>query len=196
MAKRYGFVIITSRCIDCKACQVACKAENGVPLGQSRNWIKDSGIKGQFPDLHQTFAPGNCMHCSNAPCVRVCPTHASYKRDDGIVSVDERKCIGCKYCLQACPYNARFLNKETGAADKCSFCLHRLEQGKIPACVNTCLGKARVAGDLNDPDSEVSRLLATYPSRQVLVEAGTGPAIFYIDARVPDVNPERGVDNA
>jgi tetrathionate reductase subunit B len=188
--------MITSRCIDCKACQVACKAENGTPLGQSRNWIKDSGIKGQFPDLHQTFAPGNCMHCSQAPCVRVCPTYASYQRGDGIVSVDERKCIGCKYCLQACPYNARFLNKETGAADKCSFCLHRLEQGKIPSCVNTCLGKARVAGDLNDSGSEVSRLLATYPSRQILVEAGTGPAIFFIDARVPDVNPERGVGNA
>ena len=191
MAKRYGFVMLTSRCIDCKACMVACKAENEVPLGQSRNWVKDSGIRGRFPELHRTFSPGNCMHCSDAPCVRVCPTGASYIRPDGIVSIKVGDCVGCQYCLQACPYGARFLHKAKGVADKCSACLHRLEKGLEPACVQTCLGKARVFGDLNDPKSEVSRLLAAYSSRQIAPELGSGPAIYYIDAPVPEVKTSR-----
>ncbi len=185
MAKRYGFVMIPSRCIDCKACQVACKAENLVPLGQTRNWIQTKGIEGEFPNLHQLFYPLNCQHCTDASCVRVCPTGASFQRQDGIVLIDEEKCIGCQYCLQACPYGARFLNREKGVADKCTFCVHRLDQGLEPACVQTCLGKARVAGDLNDPTSTVSRLLATYPSSQLLTEAGTGPAVYYITVPVP-----------
>lgn len=166
---------------------VACKAENQVPLGQSRNWVKDSGIRGRFPEVHQNFSPGNCMHCSNAPCVRACPTGASHIRPDGIVAIKSEDCVGCQYCLQACPYGARFLNEAKGIADKCSACVHRLEQGLEPACVQTCLGKARVFGDLNDPKNEVSRLLAAYPSRQIAPELGTGPAIYYIDAPVPEV---------
>lgn len=185
MAKRYGFVMLTARCIDCKACTVACRAENEVPLPNSRNWINSNGIEGVFPDLHQRFEPGNCMHCDNPPCVRVCPTGASYKREDGIVSINQEKCIGCQYCIQACPYGARFLNEETGVVDKCSFCLQRLEKGLEPACVATCLGKARVAGDLNDPNSAVSKLLAAFPHYQIAPEAGTGPGIYYIDVPVP-----------
>lgn len=187
MEVRMGFVIITSRCIDCDACMVACRAENEVPVGNTRNWVKDSGVQGQFPNVKQTFEPGNCMHCDNPPCVKVCPTGASQKRSDGIVIVDPEKCIGCKYCMTACPYEARFINPVTGKADKCTFCLQRLEQGLKPACVQTCLGKARQAGDLNDPESVVAKLLAAYPSRQLLTELGTGPNIYYIDVTVPEI---------
>jgi len=177
VAKRYGFVMLTARCIDCKACTVACRAENEVPIPNSRNWVHSGGIEGVFPDLHQTFQPGNCMHCDNPPCVRVCPTGASYKREDGIVEINQEKCVGCQYCIH--------LNEETGVVDKCTFCLHRLEKGLDPACVATCLGKARVWGDLNDPESAVSRLLAAFPHYQIAPEAGTGPSIYYIDVPVP-----------
>lgn len=187
MTVRLGFVIITSRCIDCDACMVACRAENEVPLGKTRNWVKSSGVQGTFPQLKQVFQPGNCMHCEQPPCVAVCPTGASYKRPDGIVLVESSRCIGCKYCVTACPYEARFLNPETGKADKCTFCLQRLEQGLQPACVQTCLGKARQAGDLNDRESVVAKLLAQYPSRRLLTEAGTGPNIYYIDEVVPEI---------
>ncbi len=187
MAVRMGFVIITSRCIDCDACMVACRAENDVPLERTRNWVKSSGVQGQFPLVKEVFQPGNCMHCQHPPCVAVCPTGASHKRADGIVLVENSKCIGCKYCLVACPYDARFLNPVTGKADKCTFCIQRLEQGLGPACVQTCLGKARQAGDLNDPESIVSKLIAKYPTRQLLKQVGTGPNIYYIDVAVPEI---------
>lgn len=187
MAVRMGFVIITSRCIDCDACMVACRAENDVPLGKTRNWVESSGVQGKFPNVKELFQPGNCMHCEHPPCVSVCPTGASYKRADGIVLVNNTKCIGCKYCLTACPYDARFANPITGKADKCTFCLQRLEQGLKPACVQTCLGKSRHAGDLNDPESVVSKLLAKYPARQLLTQVGTGPNIYYIDEVVPEI---------
>lgn len=187
MAVRMGFVIITSRCIDCEACMVACRAENQVPVGASRNWVTNSGHIGHFPNVKQTFEPGNCMHCDKPSCVAVCPTGASYKRPDGIVLVNDAKCIGCKYCIEACPYDARFLNQDTGKADKCTFCVQRLEQGLQPACVQTCLGKARQAGDLNDPESVVSKLLDRYPARQLITDAGTGPNIYYIDVPVPEI---------
>ncbi|WP_088187225.1 4Fe-4S dicluster domain-containing protein [Desulfosporosinus sp. FKA] len=187
MTVRMGFVIITSRCIDCDACMVACRAENDVPIGKTRNWVKSSGVQGEFPKVKEVFQPGNCMHCDHPPCVSVCPTGASQKRPDGIVIVEASKCIGCKYCLTACPYDARFANPETGKADKCTFCLQRLEQGLKPACVQTCLGKSRQAGDLNDPESVVAKLLAKYPSRQLLTYVGTGPNIYYIDDVVPEI---------
>lgn len=187
MAVRMGFVMITSRCIDCDACMVACRSANEVPLGHTRNWVKSSGVQGQFPQVAERFQPGNCMHCAEPPCVAVCPTGASYKRSDGIVLVENAKCIGCKYCLTACPYDARFLNSETGKADKCTLCWQRLEQGLAPACVQTCLGRARQAGDLNDPGSVVAQLLARYPARQLLENVGTGPNIYYIDGAVPEI---------
>lgn len=187
MTVRMGFVIITSRCIDCDACLVACRSENEVPLGHTRNWVRSSGVQGRFPQVTERFQPGNCMHCDQPPCVAVCPTGASQKREDGIVIVENKKCIGCKYCLTACPYDARFLNPETGKADKCTLCLQRLAEGREPACVQTCLGKSRQAGDLNDPDSVVSKLIARYPARQLLKNVGTGPNIYYIDEAVPEI---------
>lgn len=180
MNKRYGFVMLVYRCLDCKACQVACWAENEVPLGKSRNWIKRTGVLGKFPRLTADYLPGNCMHCGNPPCVKVCPTGASYQQEDGTVLVDEKKCIGCKYCMTACPYGARYFHPEKKVADKCSLCHHRLRQGKQPACVSTCIGGARVFGDLNDPEAEVSRLLRQYRAEVELPQLNTRPAVYYI----------------
>jgi len=110
----------------------------------------------------------------------VCPTQATYKRHDGIVVVDNEVCIGCGYCIQACPYDARFINPETDTVDKCNFCVLRTEAGLLPACVETCVGGARIFGDLNDPQSEISRLLREYPTQVLKPEMGTNPRVFYI----------------
>ena len=178
--KRWGMVIETKRCIDCKACMVACKVENQIPLGKHRNWVGYVGPTGTFPTLGLRFEPGNCMHCENPPCERVCPTGATYQREDGIVLIDYDKCIGCRYCMQACPYDARYFDPARGVVDKCTFCVHRLDAGQPTACVETCVGGARHYGDLNDPNSEVSKLLATNEHRVAYEEAGTGPKVFYI----------------
>jgi len=182
MNKRYAIVLDTRRCIDCKACTVACKTENDVPLGRDnyRNWVDEEKLRGTYPNLGQSFTPGQCMQCANTPCNRVCPTRATSVSPDGIVFVEAKKCIGCKYCMIACPYNARYFNTETGAVDKCTFCAHRVQAGKLPACVETCPTKVRVFGDLNDPKSEVSRLLAKHPYRVLKPEMGTEPYLFYL----------------
>jgi len=178
--KHYVFVIEPSRCLDCEACMVACSVENRVPIGKHRNWVGRRGPTGHFPALGLYFEPGNCMHCDNPPCERVCPTGATYRREDGIVLINQDICIGCRYCIQACPYDARYFDEEKGVVDKCTFCVHRLDAGQPPACVETCIGRARHFGDLNDPDSEVSRLLATHRYEVVYPEAGSGPNIYYI----------------
>ncbi|MEJ2691769.1 MAG: 4Fe-4S dicluster domain-containing protein [Candidatus Thiodiazotropha sp.] len=180
--KRYAMVIDTRRCIGCHACSVACKTENSVPLGETRSWV-ESIEKGEFPNVRRSFLPRLCNHCEKPQCVAVCPTGATYKREqDGVVVVDSNVCIGCKYCLQACPYGMRFINPNTGAADKCDFCLHRVQNGLVPACVNTCQGRARIFGDLNDPNSEVSKLLSTNATTVLRPEMGTEPMVYYIDA--------------
>ena len=180
--KRYAMVIDTRRCVGCQACSVACKTENDVPLGETRNWVEYIE-KGEFPNVRRSFLPRLCNHCEDPQCVSVCPTGATYKRkEDGIVVVDSDVCIGCKYCIQACPYGMRFINPKTGTADKCDFCLHRVEKGLVPSCVNTCQGRARIFGDLNDPESEVSQLIATNATTVLRPEMGTGPMVFYIDA--------------
>ena len=179
---QYGMLIDTRRCIGCHACTVACKAEFDVPLGSNRSWV-EYVEKGDYPNVSRNFLPRLCNHCSSPNCVSVCPTGATYKREeDGIVVVDPDICIGCKYCIQACPYDARFLNPVTGAADKCDFCLHRVSQGLAPACVETCIGRARIFGDINNPDSEISRMIATNPVSVLRPEKGTQPNVFYIAA--------------
>ncbi len=176
----YGMVIDTRRCIGCHACSVACKSEFNVPLGYTRSWVEYVD-KGTYPDAHRSFLPRLCNQCRHPPCVDVCPTGATYKREqDGVVVVDPEICIGCKYCIQACPYDARFLNPVTGAADKCDFCLHRISQGLVPACVETCQGRARIFGDINDPDSEVSRTMASNPIAVLRPGMGTEPNVYYI----------------
>ncbi|MBI3454166.1 MAG: 4Fe-4S dicluster domain-containing protein, partial [Candidatus Rokubacteria bacterium] len=185
---RYGFVIDQTRCIGCHACTVACKEENGVPLGAFRTWVKYIE-KGEFPDTRRYFAVLRCNHCDDAPCVTICPTVALYRRPDGIVDFDRERCIGCKSCMQACPYDALYIDPETHTAAKCHFCAHRIERGLEPACVIVCPARAILAGDLDDPASEVARVIAR---EQVLVrkpEQGTRPKLFYVGADQAALTP-------
>jgi len=178
--KRYGMVLDPDRCVDCKACMVACTAENGVPIGKHRNWVS-ANLRGVFPELSMRIEPGQCMHCDDPPCVRVCPTNASFiSMPGGIVRVGQDKCIGCRYCMMACPYDARYYDEEQGVVDKCTFCFHRILKGQEPACVETCPTKVRVFGDFNDPESEVSRLLRTRATEKKKAQAGTGPNLNYV----------------
>lgn len=184
--RQYGMLIDVRRCIGCHACTVACKAEHDVPTGVNRGWV-EYVEKGVFPDVNRSFLPRLCNHCSVPQCVSVCPTGATYKRpEDGIVVIDSGVCIGCKYCIQACPYDARFLNPHTGFADKCDFCIHRVSQGLQPACVETCIGGARIFGDVSDHDSTISRLIASNPVTVLRREMGTEPNVFYIGADYTD----------
>lgn len=179
---QYGMLIDVRRCIGCHACSVSCKAEFDVPLGATRSWV-EYVEKGSYPDVSRNFLPRLCNHCSQPVCVDVCPTGATWKRKkDGIVVVDPDICIGCKYCLQACPYDARFINPITGSADKCDFCIHRVEKGLVPSCVNACMGDARIFGDLNDPNSEISKKIASNPVTVLRQEQGTEPNVYYIAA--------------
>jgi tetrathionate reductase subunit B len=178
----YGMVIDTRLCIGCHACSVACKSEFDVPLGETRSWV-EYVEKGNYPNVSRSFLPRLCNHCRHPQCVDVCPTGATWKRDeDGIVVIDEGICIGCKYCMQACPYDARFLNPINGIVEKCSFCIHRVSKGMVPACVETCVGGARVFGDITDPESEVFKLIEKNPTTVLRPEKGTEPNVFYIAA--------------
>ncbi len=178
--KRYAMVIDLNRCIGCHACSVACKAEFDVPVGVWRSWVT-YGERGTYPDAVLSFLPRLCNHCEDAPCIPVCPTGATYQRDDGVVVIKEERCIGCGYCVEACPYEMRFLHPETKVASKCDFCVHRVDQGLEPACVQTCLGTARIFGDMNDPNSEVSQILKKEKVHQIRPDFGTEPRVFYVD---------------
>ena len=177
---RYAMVIDTRRCIGCHSCTVACKINNELPVDMIYNPVTTIGPVGIYPDLHMTHLPLLCMHCDNPPCVGCCPTGASQQREDGIVWVDEAKCIGCKACVLACPYDARTPNHQTGVVNKCDFCKDRVEEGLEPHCVKTCHQRARIFGDLDDPNSEVSKLLNTHSAYQLLPELDTNPHVFYI----------------
>lgn len=179
--KRMAMAIDLNKCTGCHACSVSCKAEFDVPLGVWMSWVKVEE-KGRYPHTGRFFLPRLCNHCDDPPCVKVCPTGATTQRDDGIVKVDEKICIGCKLCIAACPYNARFLHPGKKVTNKCNFCLHRVDKGVIPSCVNTCPAKARVFGDLNDPNSEVSKLVDRKPVQVLKPELDTDPHVFYISA--------------
>ena len=177
-AVRYAMAIDTRTCVGCTACVSACKTENDVAVGFSRDWIT-SVVSGQFPDLSMEIRSERCNHCEDAPCVTVCPTGASYVGPGGIVLVDHAKCTGCKACVAACPYDARFIHPD-GYADKCTFCINRVEKGLDPACVAVCPTRCMHFGDLDDPESEVSRLLGARANHSLIPEAGTRPSIFYL----------------
>ncbi len=192
-AKKWGMVIDLRKCIGCHSCSVACKTENEVPPAVFRSWVKLMD-KGVYPNARSLSLPVLCNNCENAVCVKVCPVKASYKRDDGIVMVDPHKCVGCKYCMAACPYQVRHLNPIRRYVQKCSFCYQRVDAGLMPACVETCPAKARVFGDLNDPSSEIVKLLVENPTSVLKPESGTKPNVFYIALDKDIVDPLKGVD--
>jgi Fe-S-cluster-containing dehydrogenase component len=177
---RFGMVIDTRKCVGCMDCVVACKTENDVPDGHCRDWIVKR-VEGRMPDLRLTITSERCNHCDRPPCVTCCPTGASHVQDYGkVVLVDHDKCIGCKACVASCPYGARFMHPE-GYADKCTFCIHRVEKGQQPACVDVCPTHCMAFGDLDDPESEVSRLIAAHRHFVLKPDAGTKPRIFYLE---------------
>ena len=217
---RYGMVIDLMRCIGCHACTVACKAENFVPPGIFWGNVVDIEL-GKYPKVDRLLIPKLCMHCQDAPCVSVCPTKASYQREDGIVLVDQERCIGCGLCLTSCPYEARFMNWEKrqyfkegltpyeefpdslraptqrhklGITEKCTFCVHKIDKGlakglkpgvdraATPTCVNVCPTVARHFGDLDDPESNVSRLIKELKGFTIHPELGTKPSVYYLPA--------------
>lgn len=181
----WGMLVDARQCIGCQACTVACIMENVVPEGSFRTVVSTYAVttgEGAAAVTGTHVLPRLCNHCDNPPCVPVCPVGATFKREDGAVLVDGERCVGCAYCVQACPYDARFINHHTGKADKCTFCSHRVEAGLLPACVETCVGGARVFGDLNDPKSEIRRLMADAQDELKVLkpEQGTRPQVFYI----------------
>jgi Fe-S-cluster-containing dehydrogenase component/formate-dependent nitrite reductase membrane component NrfD len=176
----YGFLIRNDRCIGCHACSTACKSENDVPVGVNRTWVK-SVERGRYPDVRRSFQVTRCNHCANPPCVRICPVTAMYQRADGIVEFDPDRCIGCKACLQACPYDAIYIDPDTGTAAKCHYCAHRVEMSLEPACVVVCPEHAIISGDMDDPLSEISRMLAREQVTVRKPEQGTAPKLFYVD---------------
>jgi Fe-S-cluster-containing dehydrogenase component/formate-dependent nitrite reductase membrane component NrfD len=186
----FGFVIDNRKCIGCHACTVACKSEHQVPLGVDRTWVKYIE-KGTFPNNRRLFTVMRCNHCERAPCVTICPVTALHRRSDGVVDFNNERCIGCKACLQACPYDALYIDPDTHTAAKCNFCSHRLEIGLEPSCVAVCPEQAIIAGDLDDPNSNIAQLLGRHPVQVRKPEKGTRPKLFYIEADEAALVPTR-----
>jgi len=184
----YGFVIDNRSCIGCHACSTACKSENEVPLGVNRTGVKYTET-GTYPDTQRHFQVTRCNHCANPPCARICPTGAMYQRDDGIVEFNKDACIGCKACMQACPYDAIYIDPETSTAAKCHYCAHRTEIGLEPACAVVCPTQAIVAGDLDDPDSKIAKLVSREKVSVRKPEQGTAPKLFYIEGSAVNLVP-------
>ena len=188
MAKRYGLAIDLERCIGCHTCTIACKLENGIEEG---SWIKVRTIggphpdtpSGEHPELSMHFLPVLCMHCAQPPCLDACPLQAISRRGDGIVLIDESKCDGCQACLPACPYGALMYDAERNVARKCTLCAHRVDEGLEPFCVVCCETEAMYFGDLQDPDSPVSRIVAQRSAEVLQPEKGTQPAVYFCPTR-------------
>jgi tetrathionate reductase subunit B len=200
---KYGMVIDLTKCqADCTKCMDACRQENNVAHHGDKKWdvhlIRKVTIEREYPirggNESAKAVPLLCNHCDDPPCAQACPVKATWKRPDGIVVVDQHRCIGCRYCMIACPYNARFFNyKEAeewpnpvqprsthGVPQSCTLCAHRLDRGETPACVEACEYGAIVVGNLNDPDSEIVRLIAENSVRSIREDFGTKPKVFYI----------------
>jgi Fe-S-cluster-containing dehydrogenase component len=212
--RKWVMIIDQQKCIGCCSCNISCNTENNLPPGVVYRPVLKQEV-GKYPNVGSIFTPKPCMHCDNPPCVPVCPVEATWKREDGTVVIDYNICIGCRNCLEACPYSARtadfgdfygmgtpeIMPYETrpnyeyskewkrkpysddspiGNARKCQFCLHRLREGMLPACVTTCLGGATYFGDYNDTSSLVHKLLGSSRVRQLKPELGTRPSVFYL----------------
>jgi len=235
---KYAYVVDLDRCLGCRACVEACKIENNTAQGVF--WMYVFRFEeGEYPNVNIFYLPRPCMHCDNAPCVKVCPTGARFKRDDGFVLTDYERCIGCRYCEVACPYGVNYFNWSPpekrqyyvwgeegdglygenllpdnikgnippyrnpdlqkryggrlvaggshflGVIEKCTWCVHRVEKGLKPACVANCPAGALLFGDLEDPNSDVSKALARGPSFRLLEELGTEPRVYYIGKPLP-----------
>jgi Fe-S-cluster-containing dehydrogenase component len=177
--KRYAMTVDTKRCVGCSACVIACKTENNVPLGCYRDWIAEEA-HGEFPHVSLEIRSTRCNHCSTPGCVQACPTGASNVNQGGTVLVTHYKCSGCKACMAACPYDARYVHPE-GYIDKCTFCLHRVEEGQLPACVTVCPTKALAFGNLNDKDSQVACDLSSRKHKVLLEQTGMAPNLFFLE---------------
>jgi len=187
---KYGFVIDNRKCIGCHACTVACKSEHDVAVGVNRTWVKQVE-KGSYPNTRRVFSVMRCNHCTDAPCVEICPTQALFIREDGIVDFDNDRCIGCKSCMQACPYDALYIDPDTHTAAKCNYCAHRIDVGLEPACVNVCPEHAIISGDMDDKESEISELLSRQQVTVRKPEKGTAPNVYYINGDQDSLNPDQ-----
>jgi molybdopterin-containing oxidoreductase family iron-sulfur binding subunit len=191
---RWGMLIDTTRCKQgCDDCVTACHKENGVSGGTKptdSQWIRKVELK-ETSSGRELSLPMMCQHCEHPPCVDVCPTTASFKRADGIVLVDKHRCIGCRYCMMACPYKARSFVHEPlhdqnpdvprgkGTVEACTLCVHRIDRGQQPACAESCSNKAILFGNLNDPDSEIAKRIRAVASIQVRADLDLNPGIRY-----------------
>jgi phenylacetyl-CoA:acceptor oxidoreductase 27-kDa subunit len=191
---RWAMVADLRRCVGCQTCTASCKQKNATPPGVQWRRVLDLET-GEYPNVKRVFMPTGCMHCDDPPCMSVCPSTATRKRADGIVTVDADLCIGCAYCAVACPYEAR--HKIDGIATKCTFCVERIDYGTAnglipgidpdatPACVNSCIAGALHFGDAEDAQSNVSQLLAENQHFRLHEELGTGPGFYYLWDKTP-----------
>ena len=184
----YGFVIDNRMCIGCHACTVACKSEHDIPIGVNRTHVKYIE-KGSFPNNSREFSVHRCNHCADAPCVEICPTTALYTRADGIVDFDNDRCIGCKSCMQACPYDALYIDPDTHTAAKCNYCAHKIDGGYEPACVIVCPVEAIISGDLDDTNSKISHLVSEEETITRKPEKGTKPNLYYVNGSPEMLDP-------
>lgn len=199
-AHYWAYAVDTTKCIGCCACMRACGVENDVPEGNFRTWVEryqvdrsgEVSVDVAMSDGHvfeekeggdvvkAFFVPKLCNHCERSVCNQVCPVGAAYNTRDGVVLVDEHHCIGCGYCVQACPYGSRFINEEKHVADKCTFCYHRITRGMPPACVGACPTGARIFGDLKDEHGRLATILRQRRFRLLKPEMGTHPKCYYV----------------
>lgn len=185
-AKQYGMLIDTTRCIGCQTCVISCKINHQIPEEVYWNKVETIGSEimyaptGKYPNTTLAFQPRLCNHCEDPACVKNCPTGAMHKDENGIVSVDQKVCIGCNYCEWVCPYDAPKLDPEKKVMSKCTFCMELVEKGQVPYCVEACPAEARIFGLISDPNSEVSRLVQAKHAQPLMPQYGTKPSVYYV----------------